>query len=359
MWDLGLLMSIYYDALRRFYEIKGRENDFFGNKRILFAKEKEYNAALQLSFANLKAYLWVLRGKNIDGKMFYEAILERFWDIMEKRLGKNGGISNENVNDILFFYKVFIGFEFKDERFEGLMKEILINGKGVSINDFTEIYLTYFRKMNFSFPEIFQKFIESFEEKIVQNKEIAINSHSEPHYLYLPIEYLSGVLGGKLEISKKLMKSDAFISNRNLLDVYWMLSRNFNPKMSGFLENLEKKLEGLLESFLFKDLTLMLIAKIYHNLRKKGGEKVKIEDYMDILKIISAKINNEEENIWEILNIKTISGNIFLSLKFLTACGYSDVIEELFDEEIMLFLGKQWLSATRVRKTSNSEKIIR
>ena len=355
-------MSIYYDALRRFYEIKGRENDFFGDKRILFAKEKEYNAALQLSFANLKAYLWVLRGKNIEGKMFYEAILERFWEIMEKRMEKIGGnfdISNENINDILFFYKIFIGFEFKDERFEGMMRKVLLKGKGVSINDFTEIYLTYFRKMNFAFPEIFQKFIESFEEKIVQNEEIVINSHSEPHYLYLPIEYLSGVLGGKLEISKKLMKSDTFISNRNLLDVYWMLSRNFNPKMSGFLENLEKKLEGLLESFLFKDLVFMLIAKIYHNLRKNGGEKVKIEDYTDILNIISAKINDEEENIWEILNIKTISGNLYLSLKFLTACGYSHVIEKLFDEEIMLFLGKQWLSATRVRKTSNSEKIIR
>jgi len=40
IWDLGFIMSIYHDALRRFYEIKGRENDFFSDKESFSQRKK-------------------------------------------------------------------------------------------------------------------------------------------------------------------------------------------------------------------------------------------------------------------------------------------------------------------------------
>ena len=351
IWDLGLIMSIYYDALRRFYEIKGRENDFFSDKRILFAKEKEYNTALQLSFVNLKEYFLVLRGKKTAGKLFYEYVLDRFFELIEKKKP-----FSEKNTDILFFFKIFIGFEFKNEKLEKMIAEILKSG--VSLNDLTEIYLTYFRKLGFAFPEVFQAFIEKIDEKIQTNEKIEINRVSEPHFLYLPIDNMRNILGKSIEVSESLMRSSNLLSNRNLIDVYWMLSRNYNPKLADFLKDLEGKLESLIGSFLFKDLVFLLISKIYHNLSKKGQE-IKIESYLELLMKISEKIEKKDENIWEILNVKTISGNLFLSLKLLSFYGHSELIEDKFDEDLMLFLGKQWLSATRNRKTSNSEKIIR
>ena len=346
IYDISMIMSVYYDALRRYFEIKGRENDFFQDKKTLFAKEKEYNMALSLNFKNFTEFFQVWRGKNIEGKLFYELVLERFFTIIEE----NG---DKNFEEIMFFYKIYIGFEFRNAKFEGFFYELL-KKNSVSLKDLTEIYLIYFRKNNFAFPDIFGEFLQKIQENLLREEKIEIFPISEPHLLYLQPNYLRILLGNTIELAANIDKSREFLSNGNLLDVYWMLSRNFDPRNVDLLLKLQEKLSFFLDDFLLKDLILFLISRIYHNLTKNP---LVLDNYEEILMKIAEKL--EKEITWEIINTKSVSGSLFLAIKYLNLIGYSELITKKFDKSMMIFLEKQWSFSTRNRKNSNSEKIIR
>ena len=346
LYDLGLIMSLYYDGLRRFFEIKGKEQDFFPVKKILFEREKEYNMALSLNFRNLYEYISIKRGKIMEETFYYELILARVFERIEN--------DKLNLEEILYFYKIFIGFQFKHEKFDKFMYDNLKNQK-ISLSDFTEIYIIYFRKHYLGFLDIFNDFISKFQETLKSSQTIEISFTNEQHYLYLQPTYLKTLLGETIKLDESLKQTQEFLTNRNILDVYWMLSRNYYPKNNEFLLDLEKKLENLLETFQLKDLILLLISKIYHFIVKEQQKPSKLDD---ILTKISEKIETDPDCL-EILNTKTVSGNLFLSLKYLEFFGYQRLISEKFDKETLLFLKKQWIYSSRNQKNSNSEKIIR
>lgn len=353
IYDLALILSIYYDALRRYFDIKGREEDFFKNKQALSLKEKEYNVALSLSFKKIKQLFQAWRGKTVDEKLFYEYIVEKFFE----KLGSDINFI-EKQDEIIYFGKVFIGFEFEHQKFNSFFYDLL-KKQMLSMNILTQIYLVLLRKQNFKFPDIFTLLLDNMNIYIKEKKPLAIKKNFEPHYLYLSPKYLKSIfVEENLEISLDLMIPDDILTNKSILDIYWIMSKNYNPKYMGHLLQMQKSLENFINDFSLKDLILFLVSCLYQALNEGENLLVNDELYKRILIQLSEKIH-KDDNAWETLNIKTFGGSLFQVLKYLSVNGYNELINEKITEDVLLALGRSWIAWTRNRKVSGSEKIIR
>ena len=89
LYDLGLIMSLYYDGLRRFFEIKGKEQDFFNPRMNPTFKKLNLQKEQFLSMDPFKpdcfgkSRLWKIEIIE-DSKIILDRIIQEENDIKEK-----------------------------------------------------------------------------------------------------------------------------------------------------------------------------------------------------------------------------------------------------------------------------------